>query len=264
MELLQKEIAAHLHLPRKHWQVLEEVDSTNHYAKMLALQGAADGTVVLAKRQTAGRGRLGRSFQSDAPLGIYLSVLWHMDAPPSQLMMLPALAAVAACRAVERVCSCAVEIKWPNDLVLQGRKIGGILTESVWDGGDSATIVGIGINVSHRAEDFATELREMAASLQMLLGEEVSHGALAAALMEELDLLRAEAMDRQTTWLMEYRRRCLTLGKEVQIVTGQMRRVATALEVDDTFGLVVREKDGTQSIVRAGEVSVRGLYGYAP
>lgn len=262
--MLEREIAEYLRVPRQHWQVLEEVDSTNTYCKQLALQGAADGTVVLAQRQTAGRGRLGRSFQSDAPLGLYLSVLWRMDAPPQQMMALPALAAVAACRAVARVCGAAPQIKWPNDLVLQGWKVGGILTESVWDGGICATVVGIGINVCHRTEDFAPELREMAASLEMLLGKEVSRGALAAALIEELDLLRENALEQKELWLTEYRRRCLTLGKEVQIVAGEHRRAATALDVDDTFGLVVREKDGTQNTVRAGEVSVRGMYGYAP
>ena len=260
--MLQQTIAAYLRAPRDRWQVLDTVDSTNTYAKQLALQGAADGTVVLAQRQTAGRGRLGRSFQSDAPLGLYLSVLWRIDLPAEQLMALPALTAVAACRAVERVCNCTVEIKWPNDLVLQGRKVGGILTESVWDGGQCATVAGIGINVSHTAEDFAAELREMAASLQMLLNREVSRGALAAALIEELDLLRAEVTDAWDAWLVEYRRRCLTLGKEVRIIRGEERQTAVVLDVDDTFGLVVRRSDGTEETVRAGEVSVRGLYGY--
>lgn len=262
--MLQQTIAAHLRAPRDHWLVLDTVDSTNTFAKQLALQGAADGTVVLAQRQTAGRGRLGRSFQSDAPLGLYLSALWRMDLPAERLMALPALAAVAACRAVELVCGCTVEIKWPNDLVLQGRKIGGILTESVWDDGRCATVVGIGINVSHAAEDFAPELREMAASLQMLLGKEISRGALAAALIEELDLLRAKVLPEWQLWLAEYRSRCLTLGKEVQVFRGDERQIAAALAVDDTFGLVVRHSDSTQETVRAGEVSVRGLYGYLP
>lgn len=262
--MLQQTIAAHLRAPRDNWLVLEEVDSTNTYAKQLALQGAADGTVVLAQRQTAGRGRLGRSFQSDAPLGLYLSVLWRLDVAAEELMILPALAAVAACRAVERVCFCKPEIKWPNDLLLQGKKIGGILTESVWDAEQCATVVGIGINVSHKREDFAPELREMAASLQMLLGEDVSRSALAAALIEELDILHVQALAQRENWLAEYRRRCLTLGKEVQIIAGEERCVATAMDVDENFGLVVCQKDGTRNTVRAGEVSVRGLYGYAP
>ena len=141
---------------------------------------------------------------------------------------------------------------------------GGILTESVWDGGQCATVAGIGINVSHTAEDFAPELREMAASLQMLLQEEVSREALAAALMEELDILRADVTGAWDTWLAEYRRRCLTLGREVQIIRGEERQTATALDVDDAFGLTVRRSDGAEETVRAGEVSVRGLYGYLP
>ena len=264
MERLQAQIAAQLRAPRQHWQVLPEVDSTNTRCKQLALQGAPDGTMLLAERQTAGRGRLGRSFQSDRPLGLYLSVLWRFDEPAQRLLMLPALGTVAACRAIARVCDVSPQIKWPNDLVLQGKKVGGILTESVWDGDQSATVLGIGINVSHAIEDFASELRELAASLQMLLGHTVQRAALAAALMEELDCLRSEALEHSAAWLCEYREKCLTLGKEVQILTGDTRRPATALDVDDEFALVVREQNGEIHAVRAGEVSVRGLYGYLP
>ena len=260
--MLQREIAEHLRVPRENWQVLEEVDSTNTYCKQLALQGAEDGTVVLAVRQTAGRGRLGRSFQSDAPLGLYCSVLWRMDVQPPQLMMLPALAAVAACRAVERLCTCAVEIKWPNDLVIQGKKVGGILTESVWSGGKCATVVGIGINVHHRAADFEGEVRDMAASLETVTGRAVSREVLAAALVEELDALRGTALDEPALWLEEYRSRCVTVGREVQVLSGGTARQALALAVDEGYGLQVRYEDGREETVRAGEVSVRGLYGY--
>ncbi len=266
MSTLQRQkIAACLKTPRENWIVLDTVESTNSYCKALALQGAPDGTVVLAEQQSAGRGRLGRSFQSKGGLGVYLSVLWRIPLPLQDLMALPALGAVAACRAVERVCGLLPQIKWPNDLVCRGQKLGGILTELVSDGsGGMAVIMGIGINVHHRRTDFEGEVAEIASSLELLCAAEVSRSALAAALMEELDILRCEALETPQHWLEEYRRRCLTVGKEVQIITGDERRCAMALDIDEMYGLVVRETDGTVQTVRAGEVSVRGLYGYAP
>ena len=243
-----------------HW--LAAVDSTNLVCKRMALDGAPDGTVVIADEQTAGRGRLGRSFQSARGLGLYLSILWRPETPVEKWMALPALGAVAAVRAVERVCGAQAQIKWPNDLVLQNKKVGGILTESVLLGCGAAVVLGIGINVSHRQEDFAGEVRDMAASLEMITGKPVSRAALAAALMEELDVLRREALLQPRRWLEEYRTRCLTVGREVQIISGEIRRSAVAVAVDEDYGLRVRWENGEETTVRAGEVSVRGLYGY--
>ena len=262
MERYRAEIATHLTSPRQNWQVFRSVDSTNLVCKRWALEGAPDGSVAIADHQTAGRGRLGRSFQSEAGLGLYLSILWRPQLSPQQLLPLPALGAVAAVRAVRRLCHVRAQIKWPNDLVLEGKKIAGILTESVLLGGDAAVVLGIGINVSHAAEDFAGEVRDIAASLEMVTGKPVSRGALAAALMEELDTLRAEALAHPTAWLAEYRTRCLTAGREVQVITGTERRRALALGVDEDYGLRVRWENGEEATVRAGEVSVRGLYGY--
>lgn len=262
MEPYRAEIAAHLTAPRQDWQVFHSVDSTNLVCKRWALEGVPDGSVAIADHQTAGRGRLGRSFQSEAGLGLYLSILWRPGLSPQQLLPLPALGAVAAARAVEKVCGVRPQIKWPNDLVLEGRKIAGILTESVLLGNDAAVVLGIGINVSHESEDFAGEVRDIAASLEMVTGKSVSRGALAAALMEQLDTLRAEALTAPAAWLAEYRSSCLTVGRTVQVITGTERRRALALDVDEGYGLHVRWEDGSEEVVRAGEVSVRGLYGY--
>ncbi len=261
----RQEIAACLRAPRENWLVLDTVDSTNTNLKYLALEGVSDGTVLIANEQSAGRGRLGRSFQSKGGLGVYLSVLWRPQVPPQDLMALPALGAVAACRAVERVCGVEAQIKWPNDLVCRGKKLGGILTELVSDPNrGAAVIMGIGINVCHRQRDFDGEVADIASSLELQCGKPVSRSALAAALMEELDLLRADALETPQRWLEEYRGRCMTLGKEVQLLSGEERRQAFALGVDELYGLTVREADGTVQTVRAGEVSVRGMYGYAP
>lgn len=241
---------------------LDTVDSTNLVCKRMAAQGAPDGTVVIAERQTAGRGRLGRSFQSAQGLGLYLSVLWRPQTPPETWMALPALGAVASCRAIGRVCGLDVGIKWPNDLVYGGKKLGGILTEAVLLGSDTAVVLGIGINVHHRAADFEGEVRDMAASLETVTGRSVSREVLAAALVEELDALRGTALDEPALWLEEYRSRCVTVGREVQVLSGGTARQALALAVDEGYGLQVRYEDGREETVRAGEVSVRGLYGY--
>lgn len=248
---------------------LAEVDSTNTCAKKLALAGAPDGTAVIADCQTAGRGRLGRSFQSPRGKGIYLSVLLRPQLPPEKLLCVTALGAVAVCRAVERVLPGAgLEIKWTNDLVHRGRKLCGILTEMSLEGESGALqylVMGIGLNVLQRPEDFSPEVAAMAGSLQSELGTAPSRPALAAAELGELDRL-CQALQSGATapYLAEYRRRCVTLGKEIRLVRsdGSGQR-ATALDVDDAFGLVIRREDGAIEVIRSGEASVRGMYGYA-
>ena len=147
----------------------ETVGSTNTELMALARQGAAEGTVVLARQQTAGRGRMGRSFQSPAGLGLYGSVL--LRSSPEDAPRIPALGATAVRRAIRRSCGLSCGIKWPNDLVLSGRKVCGILAEALpGPEGSLWVVVGIGINVCQRREDFLPELRETAASLSMIAG----------------------------------------------------------------------------------------------
>ena len=245
---------------------LEEVDSTNLRAKQLAAEGAADGTVVVADRQTAGRGRLGRSFQSPGGRGIYLTALLRPALPPERLSPVTAMAGVAVCRAVERICGASPGLKWPNDPVLEGKKLCGILTELSLEGETGRVqdlVLGIGINVSQRPEDFTPEVREMATSLAQALGRPVSRPALAAEVIREVDQLYAAlAAGELEPYLAEYRRRCVNLGRTVRLLGPGGGETAEALDIDADFGLVVRTADGTVRTVRSGEVSVRGLYGY--
>ena len=166
------------------WSILrcDEVDSTNNVCKTLAAQGA-DDTAVIARRQTAGKGRLGRSFLSPEG-GLYLSVLWR-GCPAGQLLTVTPLAAVAVCRAIQQVCGAVCGIKWCNDVVLNGKKLCGILTESSLrpDGGAEWLVVGIGVNVAQTA--FPPDIAEIAASLAMQ-GYSVSPDALAEVLLEQL------------------------------------------------------------------------------
>lgn len=229
------------------------VGSTNSLVKALALQAAPEGTAVLADAQTAGRGRLGRSFYSPNGSGLYLSVLLRPQKPAQALFDLTARVAVAVCRAVEAVCGIALSVKWVNDLCLNGKKLGGILTELV-GGAVPAAIVGIGINCTQT--EFPEDLRSIAGSILSETGITVSREQLAAAILQQLSCLF------DVDWLPYYRARCLTLGKEVRVISADGQRKAVALDVTDTAALLVEYPDGSREAVSSGEVSVRGLYGY--
>ena len=244
----------------------DSIDSTNAYLKRIALDGAPDGTVAVAAEQTSGRGRRGRSFQSAAGKGVYLSILLRPDMTPQQLMPLTGLIAVAMSRAVDRVAGTHSQIKWTNDLILNSRKLCGILTELSVEGetGELQYVVaGIGFNVSQREEDFDGEVAKIATSILRETGKLVSRAALSAAMIEELDTLYAALKSGDTgAYLDEYRRRCVTIGREVQLLWQDTKEKVTALDVDEAFGLVVRRENGAVETIRTGEVSVRGLYGY--
>lgn len=245
---------------------LAEVDSTNTRARQLAMEGAADGTVVMADCQTAGRGRMNRSFQSPKGKGVFLTALLRPDLPVERLLPVTAMAGVAVCGAVERLCGVQLGLKWPNDPVLNGKKVCGILTEMSMEaetGRLQYLVVGIGVNVHQTAADFTPEVAALATSLSRELGRPVSRPALAAALIQELDRLyeALEAGDL-APYLAAYRERCVNLGRTVQLLSGGQRETAEALDIDGDFGLVVRLPDGRTRTVRSGEVSVRGLYGY--
>lgn len=244
----------------------EELDSTNNYLK--ALPDAPDGLAVTAESQTAGRGRMDRSFQSPRGAGVYLSVLLRPALPPDRLPPMTALAGVAVCAAVERVCGVRPGLKWPNDPVLAGKKLCGILTEASLEaetGRLQSMVVGVGVNVAQRPEDFSPEVREMATSLLQVLGRPVSRPRLAAALLEELDKVYAALLGGDLSQpLAAYRRDCVNLGKTVRLIPfgGGERETAQAVDIGEDFSLIVRGDDGRERTVRSGEVSVRGLWGY--
>lgn len=245
---------------------LDQVDSTNTYAKQLAMAGAPDGTVVVSDCQTAGRGRMDRRFESPAGKGIYLTALLRPDLPPERLVPVTALAGVAVCQAVEEVCGVRPLLKWPNDPILHGKKLSGILTELSLEaetGRMQYLVVGIGLNVGQEASDFPPELREVATSLRQELGTAVSRPALAAAEIQALDRLYAALRTGDLApYLETYRRDCVNLGRTVRLQGSAGEETATAVGIDEDFGLVVEDGAGNRKTVRSGEVSVRGLYGY--
>ena len=241
--------------------VLPEVDSTNTYLKQLAANGAPDETAVLSIRQTAGRGRRGRSFLSE-PGGLYLSYLIRPHESAQELLHLTALAGLCVCNAVSQVTGMQPSIKWPNDPVLNGKKLCGILTElsvSLETQEPEYVVIGIGINCNQT--QFPQEL-DMATSLRIEAGRPADVNAIAAALLLELSRMRREFLSRKSDWIAAFSRNCLTVGKDIQILRAGTVRQAKATGHGPDAELLVEYPAGTSGCVSSGEVSVRGLYGY--
>lgn len=241
----------------------DTLPSTNNLAKEMAAKGATEGTVIIAREQTGGRGRLGRSFSSPAGLGLYLTVILRPNCPPAELMHLTCAAGVASADAVEKAALFRPGIKWANDLVFGKQKLGGILTELGFDSQGNAAwaVVGIGINCLHQAEDFPEEIRPIAASLSMAAQKSISPQELARHLITALYEMRQNLADPKAI-MARYRRDCITLGQEISLSRAGQVRYGKALGVGDDASLTVAFSDGITEAVASGEVSVRGMYGY--
>ena len=226
----------------------DTADSTNAKVRQMALHGAAEGVTMIVCRQTAGRGRRGRTFHSPEG-GLYLSTLIRPQEPIDP-GIITCRAAVAAARAIESLCDAKIDIKWVNDLYLNRRKVAGILAEGVLSstGELTAVVLGVGINVGVTV--FPNELRSIATSLGNE-GASMLREDLAAAFLN-----RWERVQTDPEWLEEYRRRNLVLGREVTVMQGDKIQTATAVRITDRGHLVVHTAAG-ERILSSGEVSVR-------
>lgn len=244
---------------------LDTVDSTNTEVKRRVAEGAPEGLAVLAGEQTMGRGRRGNSFQSLDGKGLYLSVLLRPQVSLKLLSELTAWTAVAVCRGIQACCGASPAIKWTNDLLLGGKKLCGILTELEFEAESAApvrVVVGIGVNVSQTTADFGPELSQVATSLAQELGRPVRRADLAGSILAALDDMYAAFPGGKAEYWAEYRARCATLGRDVNLVGPAGVRPAFARDIDQDFALLVDYPDGATGVVTAGEVSVRGLMGY--
>ena len=232
------------------------VDSTNTAALRLAAEGAAHGTVVLAEEQTAGRGRLGRTWYSERSSGIYVSIILRPPLAPAAAPALTLMAGVAAQAAVERATGLTTDIRWPNDLLLGGKKLCGILTEmSAEVDRLHAVVIGIGINVNH--PEIPEELRPIATSLRLESGRAYARAQILAALLWEIErhyqLLIAqgnEAIARCWETVSSY-----ALGKRIRVDTGGREFYATTAGLDPSGALRVRHEDGHEELLVAGEIA---------
>lgn len=234
---------------------LEQVDSTNTRLRELAEAGAAEGTVLIADEQSAGRGTGSRGFFSPKGEGLYLSVLLRPKAALSDLFTLTGWAAVAVRDGIEAACGAPCEIKWLNDIYLNGRKVCGILTElpALNQNGADYVVVGVGVNVSQRADSFVRQgLDEIATSLETE-GYPVSRDVLATAVLGELERMYRLFPQAKVDYLERYRAHCLTVGKRVRFFEADRWRVGFAIGVDEDFALVAEDGAG-QHTVRSGTV----------
>ena len=238
---------------------LESVTSTNTVAKRLAQEGKPDASVVVANSQTDGAGRLGRAFYSPGDVGIYLSYIKTLAKDTENLGLLTSLAGLAVCDAIQAVCGLRAQIKWPNDILVDDKKICGILTKLITDPKTNCithAIIGIGVNVNQVEGEFPPDLAEKAGSLRMALGKAVDRARLCAEVMVQMDLilLEKDALQGDATHYVERLNAIsCTIGKSVTVVTPDGEEIATALAIAPDGGLLVKTFMGTR-VIRSGEI----------
>ena len=234
------------------------VDSTNTRLKAMAAS-TPTGSALLAEEQSGGRGTHGRSFQSPKGDGLYLSVLIRPHVGVADLLTLTGWVGVAAREAVERASGAPVDIKWLNDLYLNGKKLCGILTELSFlgeSGEPDYVVAGMGINMNQTAETFQAQgLGDIATSLA-LEGFPVERNHLAVCLLSALDQMTRDFPDRRADYLADYRAHCVTLGRRVSFQGPEGTRTGTASGVDGSFALLVSGDDGSEHTVNSGTVTM--------
>lgn len=249
-------IEAGLKTPRK-IIVLGETDSTNNYAKELASAGAAHGTAVIADRQTAGKGRLGRSFFSPPGTGIYLSVIIRPEMSLETAQLITSCAACAAAEAVEELCGQEVSVKWVNDLYMNGRKICGILTEaslSLETKSLDYAVIGIGINLRSVSGIFGEQLSGIATSVEDETGVKINRCRLCSVLLNRLEERLSDIDSR--AFLEDYRRREILTGNVITANAGGEKITGKAVGIDDNAGLKIELPDGSVRILSSGEATL--------
>ena len=238
----------------------EETDTTNNRARELALEGAPEGTLVVAEKQTAGRGRRGKVWESPLGTGIWMSLVLRPQIMPAEASVLTILCGLATAEAIKAETGLSAGIKWPNDILINGKKAVGILTEMDCEMSEVHFVIpGIGINVN--TASFPPEIADIATSLYLECGKTVSRRRLVHKVLERLEehyetFLRTGSF---TAMLEDYRKHCITLGKEVHVL-GREPFFAEALDITPEGELLVRRADnGKEEVVFSGEVSIRGV-----
>ena len=240
--------------------VLDSVDSTNDYLKKLGNEGCENGTVVAAREQTRGKGRLGRTWQSKKDDGIAFSVLLRPNVAPSEVSAITPLAGLAVCKAIREYTKLDCVIKWPNDIIVGRKKLVGILTEmSAEFDAVEYVITGIGINVDHTS--FPEEIAFKATSLLLETGRHVDKNEFLACVVEHIENeFVKNNLELTPTALSEYTDLCATVGRSVTFQRGTRRISGMAVGVSEHGELKVMMSDGTICLVNSGEVTVQGIY----
>ena len=235
----------------------ECAESTSSELKTMADKGAEDGTVLVADSQSGGRGRQGRSFISPVG-GLYMSMLIRPSCLVESCSQITPLAAVAAQRAVKELTGLEADIKWPNDLLLRGKKFCGILTELSFDSyGKPQIILGVGINLNTPREEFQGELEDIACSVYSYCGKIFDKNQLLELLLKELDEYIFRWEHEGCFFLEEYRQLNICRKRDVFVIKDGKQRLARAIEIEDDFSLLVSYENQKQEKLYWGEISVR-------
>ena len=238
--------------------LFREIHSTNDMAKELALIGAKEGTVLVAETQTHSKGRLGREWISPEG-GLWFSLILRPKISPKDASKLTLLAGVVVAKTLEKLCHLRVEVKWPNDVLIDGKKVCGILTEACTQGRRlNSVVIGFGINTNFPISKLPASLRDSATTLREELGKEVSIEALLRALLEEMEYyyLIFNKGDFETV-LAEWRRLAKFLGSYVYVRSLNEKVEGWATDVDEHGALIVKLKDQTSQKIVAGDVTIR-------
>lgn len=249
----------------KEIKVLQTLASTNNTAKQMAAEGQKEGAVVLAKEQTAGRGRLARNFHSPKDMGVWMSIILRPKIEPNQATIFTIMTAVAVNNAIEALCGERPKTKWTNDILLNNKKVCGILTEMSIEAETQSVqhlVLGIGINVNNQS--FPPEIANTATSLFMHTNKPQNKAQIAAKVLNELDKLYTGGYhDQKRTELISlYRSDLNMLGKEVKLIRGKNETKVFALDIDQKGCLIVQHSDKSIETVNSGEVSIRVPGGY--
>ena len=240
----------------------DRIDSTNLEAKRLAEEGCENGTLIIAEYQEAGRGRRGRSWESPAETTILMSLLLRPQIDPNRASMITLVSALAVSKAITKLTGQPADIKWPNDIVMNGKKVCGILTEmNVKQDGIDYIVVGIGINVN--TEEFPEEIQDMATSIRMETGRQINREKLIEAVwayFEEAYEIYLKTQDLQNL-AEDYNTRLVNRNQQVRILDPKEPFKGEARGITPFGELIVDTEDG-RKLVSSGEVSVRGIYGY--
>lgn len=242
---------------------LEETGSTNEEARKLAFAGYPQGTLVIADSQTGGKGRRGRNWHTPKGSSIAMSLILKPELEAEYASMLTLVQAMAVAKAIEEQCELKTQIKWPNDVLVNEKKVCGILTEMNMEGIKiSSIIIGTGINVNQ--DDFPKDISEIATSLKRESGRVCSREKLVKRICELFDKYFEMFMESKdlSGILDEYNSRLISVGRRVKVLDPKGEFTGEALGINKSGELLVKKEDGEITKVFAGEVSVRGIYGY--
>ena len=236
--------------------LFDAIDSTNDYALKLAKEGAKEGTVVLSESQSKGKGRLGRSWFSPSGANIYLSIILRPQMPTSQIPLLTFAAAIAVAKAIRNAANLDADIKWPNDILIRGKKVAGILSEMGAEKDKvNFAIVGIGINVNLDKKDIPLELIDKATSIKIESNSLIDRTNLICRIIENLEewynLFERKGIN---DIIKEWKRLAITIGRDVKVQSGNSFVEGRAVDIDENGALLIKDRDGIIQRVLSGDI----------